>query len=119
MRAARAVVLVVGVLVLVAAAPAGAQTLRLSPGSLFEAPQSVGLEAMARAALRRAQQKQSLTSKLAEPSRQKPRVVCGMMIFSADPKIDAAIMHPVPNSDASKFTLQIVTPPACQRQEGR
>ena len=116
MRAARTVMLVVGVLALFAVTPAGAQTLRLSPGSLFESPQSVGLEAMAQTALRRAQQKQSLTSKLG-PSLQKPRVVCGMMIVPADPKIDAAIMHPVPNSDASKFTLQIVTPPACQRQE--
>jgi hypothetical protein len=112
MRAPRAVVVIVGVLTLVAAAPARAQTLRLSPGSLFEAPQSVDLLARARAALRTAQQKQLL-----EPSPQKPRVVCGMMIVPADPKIDAAIMHPVPNSDGSKFTLQIVTPPACQRQE--
>jgi hypothetical protein len=102
--------LVVGVLALFAVTPAGAQTLRLSPGSLFEPPQSVDLLARARAALRTAQQKQLL-----EPSPQKPRVVCGMTIVPADPKIDAAIMHPAPNSDASKFTLQIVTPPACQR----
>ena len=110
MRAARTVTLVVGVLALLGATPAEAQTLRLSPGSLFEAPQSVDLLARARAALRAAQQKQLL-----EPSPQKPRVVCGMMIVPADPKIDAAIMHPVPNSDASRFTLQTVTPPACQR----
>ena len=116
MRAARAVVVVVGVLTLVAAAPAGAQTLRLSPESLFEAPQSVQLEGLARAALRRAQQKQSLTSK-SESSSQKPRVVCGMMVVPADPKIDAAIRHPIPEGDASKFTLKIVTPPACQRRE--
>jgi len=64
MRAARTVMLVVGVLALFAVTPAGAQTLRLSPGSLFESPQSVGLEAMAQTALRRAQQKQSLTSRL-------------------------------------------------------
>jgi hypothetical protein len=116
MRAARAVVLVVGVLTLVTTAPTGAQTLRLSPGSLFEPPRSVELLGRVQAALRTAQQKQSLTSK-SEPSPQKPRVVCGMMIVPADPKIDAAIMHPVPNSDISKFTLRIVTPPACQRQE--
>jgi hypothetical protein len=115
MRAGRTVMLVVGVLTLVAAAPAEAQTLRLSPESLFEAPQSVQLEGLARAALRRSQEKQSQTSMSAVPSLQKPRVVCGMMIVPADPKIDAAIMHPVPNSDASKFTLRIVTPPACQR----
>ena len=109
MRAVRTVMLLVGVLALFGATPAGAETLRLSPRSLFEAPQSVDLLARARAALRMAQQKQLL-----EPSPQKPRVVCGMMIVPADPKIDAAIMHPVPDSDASKFTLQIVTPPACR-----
>ena len=113
MRAVRTVMLLVGVLALFGAAPAGAQTLRLSPRSLFEAPQSVGLEAMAQAALRRARQKQSLTLR-SEPLSQKPRVVCGMTIVPADPKLDAAIMHPVPNSDASKFTLQIVTPPTCR-----
>lgn len=113
MTVARTVTLVVGVLALFDTIPAGAQTLRLSPGSLFESPQSVGLEAMAQAALRRARQKQSLTFR-SEPLSQKPRVVCGMTIVPADPKIDAAIMHPVPNSDASKFTLQIVTPPACR-----
>ena len=115
MRAARALVLVIGVLALIAAAaPAGAQTLRLSPGSLFESPQSVGLQAMARAALRRAQQKQSLTFKLG-PSLQKPRMVCGMALVPADPKIDAKILRPVPDGDGSKFTLQFVVPPACQR----
>jgi hypothetical protein len=107
------VALVLSVLALVAAVPAGAQTLRLSPASLFEAPQSGQLEGLARAALRRAQQKQLLTSK-SEPS-QKPRVVCGMMVIPADPNIDAAIRHPIPEGDASKFTLKIVTPLACQR----
>lgn len=64
------VALVISVFALAAAAPAGAQTLRLSPGSLFEPPQSVELLGRVRAALRTAQQKQ-----LMEPSPQKPRVV--------------------------------------------
>ena len=65
-------------------------------------------------ALRRAQQKQSLTSKT-EPSPKKPRVVCGMTLIPGDPTIDPAMVHPVPKKDHLKFTLQTVVPPACQR----
>ena len=107
------VALVVGVSALVAAAPGQAQTLRLSGPSLFAPPQSIGLLANARAALRTAQQKE-LKALTLERSAPKPRVVCGTTLVPGDPKIDAKILRPVPDGDGSKFTLQFVTPPACQ-----
>jgi hypothetical protein len=110
----RIVALVVGVSALVASTPADAQTLRLSAPSLFAPPQQIGLLANARAALAAAQRKELKALKL-ERSAQKPRVVCGMTLVPGDSKIDAKILRPVPEGDGSKFTLQFVTPPACQR----
>jgi hypothetical protein len=42
------------------------------------------------------------------------RVLCGMTLIPADPKIDAGIRHPMPEN-GPKFTIQTIPPPACQR----
>lgn len=108
------VALVVGILALSVTFPAAAQTSPPSPPSPFDPQLSASFLETARAALRNAQRKQSLTWK-AEPSPQKPRVVCGMMMIPADPKLDAAIRRPAPSEDGLKFTLQMVVPPVCRQ----
>jgi len=42
------------------------------------------------------------------------RVLCGMTLIPADPKIDAGIRHPVPEN-GPKFSIQTFPPPACQQ----
>lgn len=112
MSVARVMALAFGVLVLlITAASASAQNSRPSPP--LGAPGASDLLAKAQDALRKHLQQQSLTLKL-EPQSHKPRMVCGMMVIPADPTIDAAMRHPVPNPDGVKFTLRMVEPPACQ-----
>jgi hypothetical protein len=50
----------------------------------------------------------------AQRSAQGSRVVCGMTLIPVDPKIDAAIRHPIPEN-GPKFTIQTILPPACRR----
>lgn len=42
------------------------------------------------------------------------RVVCGMTLIPADPKLDAAIRHAVPEN-GPKFTIRTVDPQTCRR----
>jgi hypothetical protein len=46
--------------------------------------------------------------------RQNPEVVCGMTLIPADPNIDSAIRHAVPESGPT-YSIRAVNPPACRR----
>jgi hypothetical protein len=56
----------------------------------------------------------SLGQPPAQRSAQGSRVVCGMTLIPLDPKIDAAIRHPIPEN-GPKFTIQTILPPACRQ----
>jgi len=43
----------------------------------------------------------------------KPRVVCGMVIFDADPAFDARIRVPIPNADV-QHAIRRIPAPACR-----
>lgn len=44
--------------------------------------------------------------------RGRPAVVCGMVIFDADPAVDARIRIPLPNADV-EHAIKRIPPPAC------
>ena len=46
---------------------------------------------------------------------QKPTVVCGLTLIPADPNIDPAIRHDVPE-DGPRFSIRSVDPQLCRRQ---
>ena len=45
----------------------------------------------------------------------KPTVVCGLTLIPADPKVDPAIRHDVPE-DGPRFLIRSVDPKLCRRQ---
>ena len=45
---------------------------------------------------------------------QKPTVVCGLTLIPADPNVDPAIRHDVPE-DGPKFVIRSVEPKVCRR----
>jgi len=45
---------------------------------------------------------------------QQPAIVCGMTLLPADPKLDAAIRHPVPE-DGPTSVITILEPRDCRR----
>jgi hypothetical protein len=45
---------------------------------------------------------------------QQPTIVCGMTLLPADPKLDAAIRHPVPE-DGPTSVITILEPRDCRR----
>jgi hypothetical protein len=101
---------------------AAGTTEKLSPPSLLTAPQAakpsesqshVGrLQVSARRALR--EKLQSLADSPERSVRQQPTVVCGMMLVPADPAMDAAIRHTVPENGPT-FAIRRVQPPVCRR----
>jgi hypothetical protein len=46
--------------------------------------------------------------------RQKPEIVCGMTLIPADPNIDAAIRHAVPDNGPA-YSIRAVNPTDCRR----
>lgn len=42
-----------------------------------------------------------------------PRVVCGMVVVPSDPKVDPAIVIPIPEN-TDRFSMKRITPPVCQ-----
>jgi hypothetical protein len=45
---------------------------------------------------------------------QQPAVVCGMTLIPADPKLDSAMRHAVPDRDL-KFAIRAIVPDDCRR----
>jgi hypothetical protein len=97
-------------------------TEKLSPPSLLTAPQAakpsesqsrVGrLQVDARRALR--ERLQSLGDREERPVRQQSAVVCGMTLMPADPSMDGAIRHTVPENGPA-FAIRRVQPSICRR----
>jgi hypothetical protein len=56
----------------------------------------------------------SLGQRPAQRRAQESRLVCGMTLIPADPNIDPAIRHIVPEH-GPKFTMKIIQPPACRQ----
>jgi hypothetical protein len=46
--------------------------------------------------------------------RQNPEVVCGMTLIPADPNIDSAIRHAVPENGPT-YSIRAINPPDCRR----
>jgi hypothetical protein len=57
----------------------------------------------------------SLAQRAAERVSQQPAVVCGMVLIPADPTLDSAIRHVVPESGPT-FAIRTVTPKDCRRR---
>jgi hypothetical protein len=56
----------------------------------------------------------SLAQRAAERVSQQPTVVCGMVLIPADPMLDSAIRHVVPEN-SPKFAIRTVVPKDCRR----
>jgi hypothetical protein len=96
-------VLIAGGFALLAAGPAAAQDFK-PPANLFEQKKP-------------AQKPPNIDWNWRPPadknSTAKPTVVCGMTLVPADPKVDARMRVPAPDSGVT-FTLRSVQPPICK-----
>ena len=54
------------------------------------------------------------TRTLNQPPASKPTVVCGLTLIPADPNVDPAIRHEVPE-DGPRFSIRSVDPKVCRR----
>lgn len=50
-------------------------------------------------------------------AQQRPRVVCGMTMVPADPKIDSKMVIEVPRRDDVRHTIRAIEPPTCWTPE--
>ena len=77
-------------------------------GNLFAGQPKVGVKVPSRP------KAPSLGQQPARPTSLEPVVVCGMTVIPADPKIDAAIRHPIPE-DGPAFTMRTMQPSVCRQ----
>jgi hypothetical protein len=49
----------------------------------------------------------------ADATDRSPRVVCGMVVMPADPKVDPAIVIPLPEN-TNRFSMRVITAPVCR-----
>jgi hypothetical protein len=82
--------------------------------TLVPIPKALSVDRPARQRLAQEMKALALVQGRAMPSSQKPAIVCGMTVIPADPTIDAAIRHPIPENGPA-FTMRTILPSVCRQ----